>query len=300
MNRDSPNRTRWSTSLALASSASRRLPTARARGAFDHDPARNGHGVLLERAVAGGFWLPTTLTATRPRDAQCRRLQHRAAHGRRLVAGSMLAARQPVRCGAGCSILAGETIPAIALTEPGGGSMPLTRRGARGGRRRLRSRRREDIHGFATSGGHRGGMGAHRPREWRLRGISALLVPLTCPASPQPRSRTPAAGARDCGCCTSTVSGYPQTTCSVRRTAVFVQVMHGFDTRALIGLQCPAFHAVARRDMGIGRGTAISGEPLHGVPGRPFRWPRRAHPRLPPDVPAPWSRSRDSARPRPR
>lgn len=145
-------------------------------------------------------------------------------------------------------IVEGRVIPAIALTEPGGGSDAANLR--------LRARRDGDTYvlegektstSFATQAGFAVVWARTGPPGSGARGISAFLVPLDTPGITT--SEFDDLGGR----CAGRGSVHfdhvviPATHLIGERGKGFVQVMQGFDySRALIGLQCLA---VARQSL---------------------------------------------------
>ena len=117
------------------------------------------------------------------------------------------------------SMLAGEMIPAIALTEPGGGSdaANLAVRARRDGDDYVLDGEKTST-SFATQAGIAVVWRGPALRGAAPTGSAPFSCRWTCPASRQPSSRTSAGGAQDADRCTSTGYGYPHLTCSVRRT----------------------------------------------------------------------------------
>ncbi|MCE4267271.1 MAG: acyl-CoA dehydrogenase family protein [Rhodococcus qingshengii] len=146
------------------------------------------------------------------------------------------------------SMISGETIPAIALTEPGGGSdaAQLTLRARRDGDTYILDGEKTSTSfaaqaGFAVVWARTGGSlsGA--------RGISAFLVPLNLPGITT--SEFEDLGGRCAGRGAVHFDGVavPASHLLGEENQGFVQVMQGFDySRALIGLQCLA---VARQSL---------------------------------------------------
>lgn len=146
------------------------------------------------------------------------------------------------------SMIAGETIPAIALTEPGGGSdaAKLT----------LRARREGDTYvldgektstSFAAQAGFAVVWARTGASSSGARGISAFLVPLDLPGITT--SEFDDLGGRCAGRGAIHFDGVTIPTSHLlgAENEGFVQVMQGFDySRALIGLQCLA---VARQSL---------------------------------------------------
>lgn len=144
------------------------------------------------------------------------------------------------------SMVAGETIPAIALTEPGGGSdaANLSLRARREGDTYVLDGEKTSITfatqaGFAVVWARTGGPGA--------KGISAFLVPTDLPGISS--SEFDDLGGRCAGRGTVHFDRVviPASHLLGEENQGFVQVMQGFDySRALIGLQCLA---VARQSL---------------------------------------------------
>jgi cyclohexanecarboxyl-CoA dehydrogenase len=145
-------------------------------------------------------------------------------------------------------VLAGEMVPAIALTEPGGGSdaANLTLRATRDGDTYVLDGEKTSTSfaaqaEFAIVGARTG------PPSSGARGISAFLVPLDLPGIKT--SEFDDFGGRCAGRGSVHFDGVaiPATHLIGRENEGFIQVMQGFDySRALIGLQCLA---VARQSL---------------------------------------------------
>src|SRR5246127_5699601 len=139
-------------------------------------------------------------------------------------------------------VLAGELIPAIALTEPGGGSdaANLTLRATKDGATYILDGEKTST-SFATQATFAIVWARTGAQSSGARGISAFLVPLDLPG-------IKISGFDDLGGrCAGRGSVYldrvviPATHLLGRENDGFVQVMQGFDySRALIGLQCLA------------------------------------------------------------
>jgi cyclohexanecarboxyl-CoA dehydrogenase len=145
-------------------------------------------------------------------------------------------------------VTGGEMIPAIALTEPGGGSdaANLTVRATKDGARYLLDGEKTST-SFATQAAFAIVWARTGAPSSGARGISALLVPLDLPGIKT--SEFDDLGGR----CAGRGSIYfdrvviPATHLIGRENDGFIQVMQGFDySRALIGLQCLA---VARQSL---------------------------------------------------
>ena len=182
------------------------------------------------------------------------------------------------------SILAGETIPAIALTEPGGGSdaANLAVRARRDGDDYVLDGEKTST-SFATQAGIAVVWARTGPSGSGAHGISAFLVPLDLPGITTTAFED--LGGRCAGRGSLHLDGVrvPASHLLGAENRGFVQVMHGFDySRALIGLQCLA---VARQSLDETWASAAATPELrpaaHGVPGRhvPAGRGRDAHPR---------------------
>jgi cyclohexanecarboxyl-CoA dehydrogenase len=146
------------------------------------------------------------------------------------------------------AILAGETIPAIALTESGGGSdaANLVVRARREGDSYVLDGEKAST-SFATQAGVAVVWARTGPPHSGARGISAFLVPLDLPGITT--SEFDDLGGRAAGRGMLYLDGVrvPATHLLGEENQGFVQVMQGFDySRALIGLQCLA---VARQSL---------------------------------------------------
>ena len=164
---------------------------------------------------------------------------------------------------------AGEIIPAIALTEPGGGSDAANLQ--------LRARRDGDAYvldgektstTFATQAASPScGRG---PAGSGARGISAFLVPLDAAGIATSEFEDVGGRAAGRGWVHSRRRRIPAPPGSAPRAHGFVQVMQGFDySRALIGLQCLA---VARQSLDetwrVGGGAHELRQAAQRAPGR--------------------------------
>jgi cyclohexanecarboxyl-CoA dehydrogenase len=160
-----------------------------------------------------------------------------AAHGERHVVEPWLK-----------QILAGETIPAIALTEPGGGSdaANLVVRARRAGDTYVLDGEKTST-SFATQAGFAIVWARTGAPGSGARGISAFLVPLDLPGVTT--SEFEDLGGRSAGRGALHLDGVtvPADHLLGHENQGFIQVMQGFDySRALIGLQCLA---VARQSL---------------------------------------------------
>jgi cyclohexanecarboxyl-CoA dehydrogenase len=145
-------------------------------------------------------------------------------------------------------MLAGETLPAIALTEPGGGSDA--------GNLIVRARREGETYvidgektstTFATQAGFAIVWARTGPPASGARGISAFLVPLDLDGIHAAEFEDLGGRAAGRGSLTFDAVRIPAANRLGDENGGFVQVMQGFDySRALIGLQCLA---VARRSL---------------------------------------------------
>ena len=145
-------------------------------------------------------------------------------------------------------LTAGETIPAIALTEPGGGSdaANLTVRASKDGDKYVLDGEKTSI-SFATQAEFAIVWARTGTASSGARGISAFLVPLDLPGIKT--SEFDDFGGRCAGRGSVHFDGVviPATQLIGRENEGFIQVMQGFDySRALIGLQCLA---VARQSL---------------------------------------------------
>jgi cyclohexanecarboxyl-CoA dehydrogenase len=145
-------------------------------------------------------------------------------------------------------ILAGETIPAIALTEPGGGSdaANLVVRARRDGDTYVIDGEKTST-SFATQAGVALVWARTGPAGSGARGISAFVVPLDLPGVTT--SEFEDLGGRSAGRGSLYLDGVtvPASHLLGAENQGFAQVMAGFDySRALIGLQCLA---VARQSL---------------------------------------------------
>ena len=138
------------------------------------------------------------------------------------------------------SIVTGEALVSLALTEPRGGSDAANLRLRRGATARLRHQWREDLDLPADQADAAVVFGRTGSVEAGAHGVTALLVPMDAPGVT--RNRFDCHGQRR-----SAAARCSSRTCGARQHRLagegkgFVQVMQGFDfSRALIGLQCSA------------------------------------------------------------
>jgi cyclohexanecarboxyl-CoA dehydrogenase len=185
-----------------------------------------------------------------------------ATHGERAVVAPWLR-----------SMLAGETLPAIALTEPGGGSdaANLAVRAKRDGDEYVLDGEKTSTT-FATQAGFAIVWARTGPRDSGAGGISAFLVPLDLPGVTT--SEFEDLGGRCAGRGSLFLDGVrvPVSHLLGQENRGFVQVMQGFDySRALIGLQCLA---VAKQSLEETWASAASresfGKPLTSHQGVSF------------------------------
>jgi len=185
-----------------------------------------------------------------------------ATHGERAVVAPWLR-----------SMLAGETLPAIALTEPGGGSdaANLVVRAKRDGDEYVLDGEKTSTT-FATQAGFAIVWARTGPRDSGAGGISAFLVPLDLPGVTT--SEFEDLGGRCAGRGSLFLDGVrvPVSHLLGQENRGFVQVMQGFDySRALIGLQCLA---VAKQSLEETWASAASresfGKPLTSHQGVSF------------------------------
>ena len=171
------------------------------------------------------------------------------------------------------SILAGETIPAIALTEPGGGSdaANLAVRARRDGDDYVLDGEKTST-SFATQAGIAVVWARTGPPGSGAHGISAFLVPLDLPGITTTEFED--LGGRCAGRGSLYLDGVrvPASHLLGAENRGFVQVMQGFDySRALIGLQCLA---VARQSLDETWASAAEresfGKPLTAYQGVTF------------------------------
>jgi cyclohexanecarboxyl-CoA dehydrogenase len=171
------------------------------------------------------------------------------------------------------SMLAGETLPAIALTEPGGGSdaANLVVRAKRDGDEYVLDGEKTSIT-FATQAGFAIVWARTGPAGSGAGGISALLVPLDLPGVTAGEFED--LGGRSAGRGWLALDGVrvPASHLLGEENRGFVQVMQGFDySRALIGLQCLA---VAKQSLEETWASAASresfGKPLTSHQGVSF------------------------------
>jgi cyclohexanecarboxyl-CoA dehydrogenase len=171
------------------------------------------------------------------------------------------------------SMLAGETLPAIALTEPGGGSdaANLVVRAKRDGDEYVLDGEKTSTT-FATQAGFAIVWARTGPRDSGAGGISAFLVPLDLPGVTT--SEFEDLGGRCAGRGSLFLDGVrvPVSHLLGQENRGFVQVMQGFDySRALIGLQCLA---VAKQSLEETWASAASresfGKPLTSHQGVSF------------------------------
>jgi cyclohexanecarboxyl-CoA dehydrogenase len=183
-------------------------------------------------------------------------------HGRRDVVGPWLT-----------SMLAGEILPAIALTEPGGGSdaANLVLRAKRDGEEYVLDGEKTSIT-FATQAGFAIVWARTGPAGSGARGISAFLVPLDRPGVTAGEFED--LGGRSAGRGWLFLDGVrvPASHLLGEENRGFIQVMQGFDySRALIALQCLA---VAKQSLEETWASAASrssmGKPLTSHQGVSF------------------------------
>lgn len=145
-------------------------------------------------------------------------------------------------------VIAGETIPAIALTEPGGGSdaASLGLKATREGDQYVLDGEKTST-SFATQAGFAIVWARTGAQTSGARGISAFLVPLDLPGVRTSEFDDLGGGCAGRGSVYFDRVAIPLSHLIGRENEGFVQVMQGFDfSRALIGLQCLA---VARQSL---------------------------------------------------
>jgi cyclohexanecarboxyl-CoA dehydrogenase len=170
-------------------------------------------------------------------------------------------------------MLAGETIPAIALTEPGGGSdaANLVVRAKRDGDEYILDGEKTSIT-FATQAGFAVVWARTGPPGSGAGGISAFVVPLDLPGITT--SEFEDLGGRCAGRGSLYLDGtrVPASHLLGDEHRGFVQVMQGFDySRALIGLQCLAVAKQSLRETwAYAKDRESFGNPLTAYQGVSF------------------------------
>jgi cyclohexanecarboxyl-CoA dehydrogenase len=147
-------------------------------------------------------------------------------------------------------MLAGEVIPAIGLTEPGGGSdaANLIVRGRRDGKDYVLDGEKTSTT-FATQAGFAIVWARTGPPDSGARGISAFLVPLDSPGVATSEFEDLGGRSAGRGALVLDAVRVPADHLLGPENGGFVQVMQGFDySRALIGLQCLAVAGQSLRE----------------------------------------------------